>query len=79
MKLFEPQVLIIILVIVLIIFGPKQLPQLGRSLGKTMKSIRDGVEGKDEELPDGKAQATADKAEAETEANKPEEKPAEKE
>lgn len=52
MKLFEPQVLIIILIIVLIIFGPKQLPQLGKSLGKTMKSIRDGVEGKDEELPE---------------------------
>jgi len=67
MKLFEPQVLIIILIIVLIIFGPKQLPQLGKSLGKTMRSIRDGAEGKDEdeELPEGKAAATADKAEAE--------------
>lgn len=65
MKLFEPQVLIIILIIVLIIFGPKQLPQLGKSLGKTMKSIRDGAEGKDEEeLPEGKAAATAAKAEA---------------
>jgi sec-independent protein translocase protein TatA len=65
MKLFEPQVLIIILIIVLIIFGPKQLPQLGKSLGKTMKSIRDGAEGKDEdeELTEGKAAATA-KAEA---------------
>jgi sec-independent protein translocase protein TatA len=66
MKLFEPQVLIIILVIVLIIFGPKQLPQLGKSLGKTMKSIRDGVEGKDDELPD--AEKTSDS----TEAKKPE-------
>jgi sec-independent protein translocase protein TatA len=62
MKLFEPQVLIIILIIVLIIFGPKQLPQLGKSLGKTMKSIRDGAEGKDEDeaLDEGKAAATAD-------------------
>jgi sec-independent protein translocase protein TatA len=62
MKLFEPQTLIIILVIVLIIFGPKQLPQLGKSLGKTMKSIRDGAEGKeeDEELGEGKAAAKAD-------------------
>ena len=77
MKLFEPQVLIIILVIVLIIFGPKQLPQLGKSLGKTMKSIRDGVEGKgeDEELPEGEVAATA----AKSEAKKPVEGPAEKE
>lgn len=44
MKLFEPQVLIIILIIVLIIFGPKQLPQLGKTLGETMKSIRDGID-----------------------------------
>jgi sec-independent protein translocase protein TatA len=66
MKLFEPQVLIIILVIVLIIFGPKQLPQLGKSLGKTMKSIRDGVEGKDEELSEG------EKSEAKPEAKKAE-------
>lgn len=43
---------IIALIIVLIIFGPKQLPELGKSLGKTMKSIREGAEGKDEELPD---------------------------
>ena len=57
---------IIALIIVLIIFGPKQLPELGKSLGKTMKSIRDGVDGKDEdeELPEAKAEADkADKAE----------------
>ena len=38
--------LLIILVVVLILFGPKRLPQLGKSLGKTMKAIRDGAEGK---------------------------------
>lgn len=45
--------LIIILVIVLVLFGPKRLPQLGKSIGKTMKAIREGVDGKideDEEL-----------------------------
>jgi sec-independent protein translocase protein TatA len=41
--------LIIILVIVLVLFGPKRLPQLGKSLGKTVKSVREGLEGKDEE------------------------------
>jgi len=44
--------LIIILVIVLVLFGPKRLPQLGKSLGKTVKSMRDGLEGKDEESID---------------------------
>ena len=41
--------LIIVLVIVLVLFGPTRLPQLGKSLGKTVKSMRDGLEGKDEE------------------------------
>ncbi len=40
------QELIIILVIVLVLFGPKRLPQLGKTLGKTMKAIREGAEGK---------------------------------
>jgi sec-independent protein translocase protein TatA len=60
---------IIALIIVLIIFGPKQLPELGKSLGKTMKSIREGAEGKDDELPEA-AKAEADKAEADKAAEK---------
>lgn len=39
----------LILLVVLILFGPKRLPQLGKSLGKTMKAIRDGVDGADED------------------------------
>ena len=34
--------LIIILVVVLIIFGPKNLPKLGKSLGSTVKNILEG-------------------------------------
>lgn len=40
---------VIILVVVLLLFGPSRLPQLGKSIGKTMKAIRDGVDGKGEE------------------------------
>ena len=40
--------LIIILVVVLIIFGPKNLPKLGKSLGSTVKNIREGMEGDDD-------------------------------
>lgn len=39
--------LIIVLVIVLIIFGPKKLPQLGRSLGGGLREFRNSVSGKD--------------------------------
>jgi len=38
--------LIIILVILLLIFGPKRLPQLGRQLGGGMREFKDSVTGK---------------------------------
>jgi sec-independent protein translocase protein TatA len=41
-----PTELIIVLVIVLVIFGPKRLPGLGRSLGSGMKEFRDSIAGK---------------------------------
>jgi sec-independent protein translocase protein TatA len=44
-----PLEIIIILVIVLIVFGPKRLPDLGRSLGRGMREFKDSVTGKDEE------------------------------
>jgi sec-independent protein translocase protein TatA len=34
------QELVLILVVALIIFGPKKLPELGRSLGKTLAEFR---------------------------------------
>ena len=51
-----PMELIIILVVVLIVFGPKRLPDLGRSLGRGMREFKDSVTGKDDdELPEGSA------------------------
>lgn len=42
-----PFEIIIVLVIVLLIFGPKRLPDLGRSLGRGMREFKDSVTGKD--------------------------------
>jgi sec-independent protein translocase protein TatA len=42
-----PLEIIILLVIVLVIFGPKRLPELGRGLGKGMREFKDSVTGKD--------------------------------
>jgi len=49
-----PLELIIVLVIVLVIFGPKRLPGLGRSLGGGMREFKDSLTGKnkDEEEPE---------------------------
>ena len=56
-----PLEIIIILVIVLIVFGPKRLPDLGRSLGRGMREFKDSVTGKDkDELPEGSGEARAD-------------------
>jgi sec-independent protein translocase protein TatA len=64
-----PTELIIVLVIVLVIFGPKRLPGLGRSLGSGMKEFRDSIAGKgsdkdfddddEDEKPDTRSQANA--------------------
>jgi sec-independent protein translocase protein TatA len=37
--------LLVILIIALVIFGPKNLPKLGKSLGETVKNVREGMEG----------------------------------
>jgi sec-independent protein translocase protein TatA len=36
----------IVLVIALIVFGPKRLPELGRSLGSGMREFKDSITGK---------------------------------
>ena len=42
-----PEILIV-LVIVLLIFGPKNLPKLGSAMGKTVKNVREGMEGEED-------------------------------
>ena len=36
--------LLIVLAVVLLIFGPSQLPKLAKSLGSSLKSFRDGLD-----------------------------------
>jgi sec-independent protein translocase protein TatA len=50
-----PFEIIVVLIIVLVIFGPKRLPQLGRSLGSGMREFKDAVTGNhkdDDESPE---------------------------
>ena len=44
--------LIIVLVIVLLVFGPKRLPQLGKQLGGGMREFKDSIQGKDHDADD---------------------------
>ena len=73
--------LMILLVVLLLIFGAKRLPEMGRSLGKGMREFKDSVTGVEEavtitepapkpvELPaatsESEAPASASEAEAE--------------
>ena len=47
--------LVVILLIALLVFGPKNLPKLGSALGKTVKNVREGMEGEDDETDEDEA------------------------
>jgi sec-independent protein translocase protein TatA len=47
-----PLELIIILLVVLLLFGAKRLPELGRSLGSGMREFKDGVTGSKDSEPE---------------------------
>jgi sec-independent protein translocase protein TatA len=40
-----PLEIVIILIIALIVFGPKRLPELGRSMGKGMREFKNSLTG----------------------------------
>lgn len=42
-----PMELMIVLVIALIVFGPKKLPELGKSLGNGFKEFKSSISGDD--------------------------------
>ena len=44
--------IIIILVLVLLLFGGRKIPELMKGLGKGVKSFKDGMNGVDEDLKD---------------------------
>jgi sec-independent protein translocase protein TatA len=57
-----PFELILVLVIALVVFGPKRLPQLGRQLGSGMREFKESVTGenkRDDDDEDATAQPAA--------------------
>jgi sec-independent protein translocase protein TatA len=37
--------LLILLLVILLVFGPKRLPEMGRSLGRGMREFKDSISG----------------------------------
>ena len=54
-----PLELAIVLLIVLIIFGPKRLPGLGRQLGSGMREFKDSITGKSKDEDEGRGEEPA--------------------
>ena len=60
-----PGELIIVLVIALIILGPKRLPEVGRSVGKGMREFKDSLSGinlDDDDEDDGERKPVRERA-----------------
>jgi sec-independent protein translocase protein TatA len=63
-NLFTPTHLIIILVIALLVFGPRKLPELGKGLGEGLKGFKEGIKGITNSDPAPQQQQTIAKSEA---------------
>jgi sec-independent protein translocase protein TatA len=64
-----PMELIIVLVVVLLIFGPKRLPGLGKQLGSGLREFKDSIAGKDD---DDEVDKRDDRSKAEAALGRPE-------
>ncbi len=60
-----PELILIVLVCV-VLFGPKNLPKLGTALGQTVKNVREGMEEAPGEKDEATSQATATQSTATT-------------
>jgi sec-independent protein translocase protein TatA len=48
--IFAPWHIVIVLIVALLVFGPKRLPEMGHSLGKSITSFRQGLQDAKDEL-----------------------------
>jgi len=55
-----PWEIIILVVVLLLVFGSRRLPEIGRSVGKGMREFKHSVTGKDEETQLEDAQDTSE-------------------
>ncbi len=51
--------LIVILVVLLLIFGPKRLPEIGRAVGRGMREFKDSVSGNDQDEDEERREVAA--------------------
>ena len=49
-ELFTPTHLIVLAIVVLVLFGGKKLPELGKGLGEGLRGFKEGMKGVTEEV-----------------------------
>lgn len=65
----NPLHILIVLLVVLVVFGAKRLPELGRSLGSGMREFKDSISGDGADRTRGQEQTTALEPTSEREAS----------
>ena len=60
--ILQPTHLLVILVVALLVLGPKRLPEAGRSLGRGLRDFKDAINGSHDEPPEAPPIATAAQA-----------------
>lgn len=55
---FQPWHLLVVLVVALLLFGPRKLPELGKGLGEAMRGFKDGIKGAPDATKDTTASTT---------------------
>ena len=49
-ELFTPTHLIVLAIVVLVLFGGKKLPELGKGLGEVLRGFKEGMKGVNDEV-----------------------------
>jgi sec-independent protein translocase protein TatA len=51
--LFQPMHLVVILIIAILVFGPKKLPEIGKGLGDGIRAFKDSIRDKGDDVDPG--------------------------
>jgi sec-independent protein translocase protein TatA len=66
-----PLEIVLVIVVLLVIFGPKRLPSLGRSLGTGMREFKDSITGEDKHRDEDEAGSRPALTQAQAQADAP--------